>query len=213
VIETLLDLARPLFAGVAGYVTVLVLVSLDRGAFVGLVAPGDVVLAVAGVYAGRGELWLPGVMIAGAIAGWAGEGFSFFLGRRYGKQIVERLPFRRRLEAGLEKTERYFRERGRRAVLLGRYVAVVGTFLPFTAGMSGMPLRRFLLVAVPGIALWSVAVTTLGYVLRAQVETLDRILSRSGWVLLAVIAVGFLFHRLWRRHRERGDEAEESDGS
>ncbi|HVM34681.1 MAG TPA: DedA family protein [Actinomycetota bacterium] len=188
-IQNLLDWFGPFFSGEVGYLVIAVVVLLERGAFTGLVAPGDVVLALGGVFAGRGTLSLPLVALTGVVAGIAGETFSYWLGRRFGRRILRRFPFRERMERYLHRTEEYFREHGRRAVFVGRYISVVGTFLPFTAGMSKMPFGRFLVADVVGMAIWATGLTILGYFLSAQVYLVDKVLSRAAWGVLGVVVI------------------------
>jgi membrane protein DedA with SNARE-associated domain len=185
-VETILEWVRPVFSGGLGYLAMGMFVFLDRGAFIGLVAPGELILALGGVFAGRGELHFPAVVAIGFVAGIAGESASYWLGSRYGRSILKRVPFGERFEPYLERSESYFRAHGRRAVFIGRYISVVGTFLPFAAGMSRMPYRRFLVADIFSLMLWSVTVTGLGYFLTSNVDVIDRILSRFGWGLLAV---------------------------
>jgi membrane protein DedA with SNARE-associated domain len=190
-VETILEWMRPFFAGILGYAVIGTFVLLDRGAFVGLVAPGDLILALGGVFAGRGDLDVIPVVLVGIAAGLAGENASYWLGRHYGRSILGRIPFGDRLEPYFERSEHYFREHGRRAVFIGRYVSVVGTFLPFTAGLSRMSYRKFLAADVAAVALWATAVTALGYLLSARVDLIDKILSRFGWGLLVLVALYF----------------------
>ena len=186
-----MEWVHPLFAGALGYAVIATFVLLDRGAFVGLVVPGDLVLALGGVFAGRGDLDVFPVVLTGIAAGLAGENASYWLGRHYGRSILKRIPFANRLGPYLERSENFFGTRGRRAVFVGRYVSVVGTFLPFTAGLSRMPYRRFLVTDVVAVSMWAVAVISLGYFLSARVDLVDKILSRFGWALLVIVALYF----------------------
>jgi len=188
-VETILDWVHPLFAGMLGYALIATFVLLDRGAFVGLVVPGDLVLALGGVFAGRGDLDVFPVVLVGIGAGLAGENASYWLGRRYGRPLLKRIPSGDRLEPYLERSENYFRKHGRRAVFVGRYISVVGTFLPFTAGLSRMSYRRFLVADVAAVSMWAVAVISLGYFLSARVGLVDKVLSRVGWGLLVMVAL------------------------
>jgi membrane-associated protein len=204
-IESLLNWFGPFFSGELGYVVIGLVVLLERGAFTGLVAPGDVVLAIGGVFAGRGALSLPLVALTGVVAGITGETFSYWLGRRFGRRIVRRLPFRERMERYLYRTEEYFREHGRRAVFIGRYISVVGTFLPFTAGMSKMPFGRFLVADIAGMVIWAAGFTTLGYFLSAQVGLADKVLSRAAWGVLGLVVLAVGARAAWRRRSDIRD--------
>lgn len=198
-IENLLDWFGPLFSADLSYALIGAVVLLDRGAFIGLVAPGDLFLALGGVFAARGSLSLPLVIVTGFASGVVGESISYWLGRRFGIRVVRRLPFRERMEKNLERSEEYFRSHGRRAVFVARYVSVVGTFLPFVAGASKMPFVRFIVADVAAMIMWAAGVSALGYFLSAQVELVDRILSRFTWGLLALIVVVVAARTAWRR--------------
>jgi membrane-associated protein len=199
IVETIIDWVGPLYTGAPAYLLIGAVVFLDRAAFTGLVIPGDLVLALGGVFAGRGDISVVGVLAIGIAAGIAGECASYWLGRRYGMRVVRRLPFTDRLERKLNSARRYFHRRGRAAVLIGRYVSVVGTFLPFVAGMSKMPVKRFLAYDVLAITTWAVGMTLLGYFLNSQIQLIDQILSRFGWGLLILVAVALLGRWVFRR--------------
>ena len=188
-ITTILDWIGPLYSSGIGYLLLAGLLFLDRGAFTGVFLPGELFVALAGVFAARGELSLPIVIAVVAVAGIAGECFSFWLGHRYGARIIRRLPLANRFEKHLDKSRGFFKKHGGRAVFIGRYVTVVGTLLPFAAGMSSMSFLRFLAFDIVALSAWSAGLAFIGYELSAQIELVDKILSRFGWGLLIVVVV------------------------
>jgi membrane-associated protein len=198
-VEQLVKWVEPVFRGWPGYLLVAGGVFADRSAFLGLVVPGDLVLAIGGVYAGRGELSLTLVIVVGALAGLAGESAGFWLGRSYGLRLLRKIPILKRFEGRLQDAEAFFHRNGGKTVFIGRYVSVAGTFLPFTAGLSKMPYMRFLLFDVPSVAIWAVGVSLLGYFLNSQIDTVDKILSRFGWGLLALVVLFFGGRFVYRR--------------
>jgi membrane-associated protein len=189
VIETIIDLFGTMYSSPFVYVVVAGIIFLDRAAFTGIFIPGEVFVALGGIFAGRGELSLALVIVTAALAGIVGETVSYWLGRRYGVGIVRRLPLGNRFEKHLDDAHDYFRRHGGKTVFIARYVSVVGTFLPFVAGMSDMPLGRFLLFDAVALTLWAIAVTLLGYLLNSQIHLVDQILSQFGWGLLVLIAL------------------------
>lgn len=133
-IKTIVDVFGPLYSGAVGYLAIAGLTFLDRGAFTGVVLPGELFLALGGVYAGRGDLSVVVVMLVGALAGLLGETVSFWLGHRYGVRITRHLPLANRFEKHLDEAHDYFRRNGGKTIFIGRYVSVVGTFMPFAEG-------------------------------------------------------------------------------
>jgi membrane-associated protein len=199
-VTEIVDWVGPAFQGVLGYAIVGVVVLMERALFLSLFVPGDLVLALGGVYAGRGELELPAVMLIGAVAGLISESVGFWLGDRYGAGLIERLPLVRRSARKLPQVRRYFSRHGGRLVVIGRYATVAGTFVPFVAGTGRMPYGRFLLFDVPAVVVWAVGVSLVGYLLGRNLELVDQVVGSFGWVMLLVL-VAFLGFMWWRRRR------------
>jgi membrane-associated protein len=199
VVQTVVDWFGPLYSSELAYALVALIIFLDRGAFTGVVIPGDLFLALGGIYAGRGELVLPLVIAAGALAGIAGESVSYWLGRKYGVRIIRHLPLANRFEKHLDSARDYFDRHGGKTVFVGRYVSVAGTFMPFAAGMSEMPFARFLTFDTIAITIWAVAVSLLGYFLNSQIELADQILSQFGWAVLAAVVLFVGGRQVWKR--------------
>jgi membrane-associated protein len=200
-IGDLLDWIRPLF-GSFGYLIVSVGTFLESAALTGLLVPGDVILALGGVYAGQGELVLAGVIACGAVAGILGETVGYLLGRRYGEGLVRNLPLIRRFRRRIDEARRSIEGNAGKTIVVGRFLTGAAGAIPFIAGASRVPPRTFFLYAVPTILVWSTTLALIGFFVGYHVETIDRILSTIGWFGLAIVAVvvGVWF---WRRRRRR----------
>jgi undecaprenyl-diphosphatase len=203
-VNTIVDWFGPAYGGLLGYLIVGGVILLDRGAFTGIFIPGDLFLALGGIYAGRGQLEVAVVIAVASMAGIAGETISYWLGRRYGVRMIRHLPLANRLEKHLDAARDYFKRHGGKTVFVGRYVSVAGTFTPFAAGMSRMPFRRFIAFDVPAIVLWATGVTLLGYYLNSEIDLVDRILSRFGWGLLAAVVLLITGRLAWKRRDRIG---------
>ena len=201
-IEEIVEWAGPLFAS-AGYFIVFAAVALERSVFIGLVIPGDVILALGGIYAARGDLEIVPVIVIGIVAALIGESVGFWLGRRYGISLIKRLPLLNRLQDRVESARDYFKRHGGKTVFIGRYATAVGAFIPFTAGVADMTYPRFLLFDVPAVVIWATGIALLGYFLESQLDLVDTILSRFGWGVLALIVAFFVGRFLWKRWKER----------
>lgn len=178
----------------------LALVLLVGGESLGLLVPGETALLGAGVLAREGSLQLGLVLPLAAAAAIAGDNVGYLIGRRGGHLLlVARGPFRDRRARMLEGGERFFARRGRRAVFLGRWVAVARVTVPWLAGTSGMPWRVFLIWNVLGGATWVATATLAGYAFGAGAEA---VFASTGAVLLALVVTGAIF-AAWR-NRGRG---------
>lgn len=199
-VTELIEWVRPFFASF-GYVIVSVAMFFESAALTGIVVPGDVILALGGVYAGQGELAVTGVIACGAAFGLLGETAGYLLGRRYGDGLLRRFPIVGRFQRKIDEAERSIEQNAGKTIVVGRFVTGAAGLIPFVAGASKVPPRTFFAFTVPTIVVWATAVTLLGFFVGNHVGTIDRILSSIGWIGLAIVTavVGWW---LWR-HRGR----------
>jgi membrane-associated protein len=203
-IEKIVHWVEPVFLS-AGYLIIAGSVLMERSIFIGLIVPGDLILALGGVYASERKLNLALVIVIGIIAAICGESIGFWLGRRYGMRMIRRIPLVRRLGTQLEMSQDYFRRHGGKTVAIGRYATAAGAFIPFTAGAARMPYRRFLLFDVPAIVVWATAISVFGYAFGQNLAFVDKVLSRFGYGVLALFILLFGGHFAWKRYRVRRD--------
>jgi undecaprenyl-diphosphatase len=141
--------------------------------------------------------------LIGSIAAITGESIGYWLGHRYGRGLIKRLPGVRLLDKRFEDAERYFKKRGGLTVAVGRYATAAGAFVPFVAGMSKMPYQTFLAYDVPAIIVWATGITLVGYYFGRNLDTVERILSRFGYAALALLVVVIVGQLLWKRLRKK----------
>jgi membrane protein DedA with SNARE-associated domain len=209
-IREIVQWVGPLFA-TAGYAIVAVAVLAERSILVGLIVPGDVIIALGGVYAARGDLNVVVVMAIAFVAAVCGESIGFWLGRRFGMRLIRRLPFVNRLEHKLEDVQGYFERHGGKTVAIGRYATAAGAMIPFVAGMAGMRYRRFLLFDVPAVLVWAIGITLVGYVFGRNLDVVETILSRFGWGILGLLVAFVVGRIVWKRVRGGGSERDDDD--
>ena len=202
-VTQLIDWLRPFFESF-GYVIVSVAMFFESAAFTGILVPGDVILALGGVYAGDGELALAGVIACGATFGVLGATTGYVLGRRYGASLLRRAPFIHRFEDRLAQAQASIAANAGKTIVLGRFITGAAVFVPFVAGASGVRPRTFFVYAIPTMAVWTSALALLGFFVGNNIETIDRILSSVG---LAGVGLGLLLLGIWIwRQRRRAPE-------
>jgi membrane-associated protein len=209
-VERIVSEIEPIFLA-AGYFIIAGGVLMERSIFIGLIIPGDLILALGGVYSSQHKMNLVVVILIGCLAAIAGESIGFWLGRRFGIRVVRRLPYVGRwLAEMLEASEDFFRKHGGKTVALGRYATAAGAFIPFSAGAGRMKYARFLAFDVPAIIVWATGISIFGYVFGRNLAFVDRVLSRFGYAVLGLIVVFFLGRWLWKRWRDETGQANAS---
>jgi membrane-associated protein len=173
----------------------------ETALFLDLVVPGEVGLVVAGAAGERADVALPLIVGAAAAGAICGDSVSYALGRRYGLRLIRRWePVRRRLEPSVERARGHFADRGGRAVFFGRFVGALRAVVPFVAGMSAMPLRRFLAWNVAASVVWTSIVVSLGFFVGRHVhDDVDRV----SLLFSAVVIGGLVVSWFVRRRRAR----------
>jgi membrane protein DedA with SNARE-associated domain len=101
----------------------------------------------------------------------------------------------------LEHLENYFRSHGNKTVFVARFITGLRVFAAVLAGASGMRWRIFLAYNVAGAIVWSVVITTLGYLFGASLPLLIKWVGRSGTILLVIAIVVAVI--AWRIYRHR----------
>jgi len=121
---------------------------------IGTVVPGStLILAISALATTAGITpWaLLGAAVAGAIVG---DGFSFWLGHRYRRQILRGWPLNR-FPRVIERSAQLIRRFGAASVFLARFTAVVRAFVPLVAGIVRMSSRQFYLANILSALVWA----------------------------------------------------------
>ena len=139
----------------------------ECGLLVGFFLPGDSLLFITGLAVTTGlvrtPLWLTCLILV--LAAFLGNVAGYYLGRRVGPAIFDRPSSRVFKRENVERTRAFFDKYGTRAIVLGRFVPIVRTFITVMAGVGRMDGRRFLTFSAIGAVLWVVVVTLLGALL------------------------------------------------
>jgi len=189
-------LFRDLLAWVAAhpywaYVAVFGVALAESVAVVGLVVPGVMMLLGAGALISTGTLQFVPVClwaIAGAIAG---DGLSYWLGRRFQGRLRTVWPFTRHPES-LEAGVRFFESYGGKSIVFGRFVGPVRAVVPLVAGMMGMSPARFLVANVLSAIAWAPAYLFPGILLGASLELAAEAALRLVLAVLTLVAIVWL---------------------
>ena len=184
---------HPHWAGAIAFLTAMA----EAIALVGLLVPGTSILIGIGALVGLGHLPLWPILVWAALGAIAGDGFSYWLGRRYHQALRALWPFSRHPE-WLRQGEAYFREKGAMSIVLGRFFPVLRSVVPAVAGMLNMPPLRFYTVNILSALLWSPAHILPGALAGAALARLGDISARLVALLVALLLLTVLLDGLLR---------------
>ncbi len=185
------------YAGVAGLMAV-------ESACIPL--PSEIIMPFAGYLASTGRFSLVLAATAGAVGCNIGSTLAYAVGARGGRPLVERWGRFILLSPGdLDRAERFFHQFGGPAVLIGRLLPVVRTFIALPAGIARMPQLPFQLYTFVGSWPWCYALATIGYLLGARWDSdprLRTILHRFDFAIIGLLVLGLGWFA-WRHVRQR----------
>lgn len=201
------------YFGTWALVGLLIVVFIESGVLFP-VLPGDTLLFVAGMLAagtetapnvdpGQFTLWKLLVLIP--IAAILGGQVGYWIGRSIGTSMFES-DARFLKQRYLDEAHAFFERRGPFAIVLARFVPIVRTLAPITAGAARMGYGVFTLCNVIGAVVWGVGLVLLGYGL-GQVAIIQKLLEPI-FILIAVVSVLPIFFEWLKRRRAANNEGE-----
>ena len=207
-----------------------VLALYDSVGYVGLAAavaletivapiPSEVILPFAGFKASQsaldpsvvepltGAAWNVPLAILFATAGsMVGALFGYYIGAWGGRPLLDR--FGRYVGIGaadLDRADRWFDRYGNWAVFIGRMVPLVRTFVSYPAGISRMPLGRFVLFTALGSIPWNAALIVAGLIVGQNYRQIEAALKPYEYLIyVAVVLVVGYFVVPWILAKRRG---------
>ena len=158
--QYLLDTYGTAFFGIS-----LLIVFIECGLFFPIL-PGDSLLFAIGIFIAGGELDIPLLVAIPAlfVAAFAGNVVGYEIGRAIGAPLRHH-DGRIIRKKYLDQTHDFFEKHGAKALVIGRFVPIVRTFITLVAGVGQMNRRHFLLWSLVGAVLWATSLTLLGYFL------------------------------------------------
>jgi membrane-associated protein len=170
--------------------------------------PGDTLLFAVGLFIAGDQLHL-NIFVALAaffVAAFLGNVVGYEIGRKLGPPLYNH-DGRFLKRKHLDQTRDFFDRHGNKALVIGRFVPFVRTYITLVAGITEMDRRRFVLWSAIGAVAWVLVITLLGYFLGTALPWLaDKIdLVILGLLVLSVIPIAIE----WWRHRGR-DTARDS---
>ena len=154
------------------YVLLGALVFIETGILIAFFIPGDSILFAAGFVAATREDTNIVILVAIiVIAAFMGDQVGFVLGRKYGRNYLNRSEHQR-IQKMIKRSEDFYEKYGWTAVVLARFYPWIRTFMPPIAGLGKMNYYKFLSANLFGAVLWGAGITTLGFY-AASIPALD----------------------------------------
>jgi membrane protein DedA with SNARE-associated domain len=191
--EKIISLLVSLIAS-GGYASVIVLMAIQSAC---IPIPSEVVMPLAGYALAHSQMQLVLLATVASLASNLGSIPAYWVGAKGGRPMVERygswLLLSRR---DLDRVDHFFARYGSIAVLVGRMLPIIRTFIAFPAGVAKMNQARFHIYTFLGSWPWCYALAYAGMRLGAAWNTdtrFQQIFHRFHLAVEAVLVVGFVW--------------------
>jgi membrane-associated protein len=199
--------------GTAFFWVSLVIIFVECGLFFPFL-PGDTLLVAMGLFiAGEKISIVPGgpfvnllfALVTLTAAAFAGNVVGYEIGRKIGPPLYDH-DGRILKREYFKKTEVFFERHGRKALVIGRFVPFVRTYITVVAGATRMNRAKFMVWSAVGAVVWVVGIVSLGYFVGKRVPWLAENIDYAILGLLALSVIPLFVE--WFRHRSNDDDAE-----
>jgi membrane protein DedA with SNARE-associated domain len=192
------------FIATYGYAAIFLLMLAESAC---IPIPSELIMTFGGALAAGAvpgsKLNLAGVIIAGTAGNVVGSYVAWGVGRYGGQPALRRWGRRLRItDHDLDRATRWFDRYGPRAVLIGRLLPVVRTFISLPAGIAGMKPIRFGIYTTIGCIPWTAALAWAGYAVGANWHSIVNGFHGPTYIVAALVVIALAIG-VWRYVRRR----------
>ncbi len=136
--------------GRATYLILFILIFAEAGLIVLTFLPGDSLIFLSGTLASVRILNFYLILFIFCVAVIVGDTINYYIGKFFGKRILHKENPRFFKKEYVEKAHDFYERHGRLAIIMGRFIPVVRSFVSFVAGIGEMEFIRFISYAAIG---------------------------------------------------------------
>jgi membrane protein DedA with SNARE-associated domain len=170
--------------------------------------PSELIMPLAGFTVSQGRMNFGLAVLAGTVGTMAGTFAWYYLGKIMNYQRLEEWTVRYGKWIGvtvleIDRVNNWFNKHGNKAVFFGRMVPGIRTLISLPAGMNKMSIANFTLYSTMGTLIWTLALTTAGFLLGDNYAIIEKYLAPvSKLILFGLIGlVGYwLFRKFQKNH-------------
>lgn len=184
------------------YIGLFGLVFVETGLVVFPFLPGDSILFLSGSIAAMASHPLNHIIliILLSVAAIAGDTVNFEIGKRFGKHLTGPKWQRWIKPQYVTRAQNFFDRYGSSAIFFGRFMPLIRTFIPFTAGISKMKYRKFVIFNILGAIAWVNIAVLAGYFF----GNITIVKTHFELIMIAIIVISLIPAVLVSLHKKMG---------
>lgn len=178
-----------------GYLGVFLLIAIEN---IFPPIPSEVILVFGGFMTTYTNLNIPIMIVAATLGSLVGALVLYYIGKIFNKERLKRIVNGKigkvlRLKASdIEKADHWFDKKGNKTVFFCRFIPIVRSLISIPAGMSEMPMQKFLIYTILGSLIWNTVLIIIGSVVGDKWETIVGYLDNFSNVILIILVIIFV---------------------
>lgn len=178
-----------------GYIGVFLLIAIEN---IFPPIPSEVILVFGGFMTTYTSLNIPIMILAATLGSLLGAIVLYYIGKIFNKERLKRIvsgkigKVLRLKSSDIEKADKWFDTKGNKTVFFCRFIPIVRSLISIPAGMSEMPMQKFLLYTISGSLIWNTVLIIVGSIVGDKWETIVGYLDNFSNIILIILVIIFV---------------------
>ena len=172
--------------------------------------PSEVILLFSGFFSSYTSLSVFYMILASTLGSSLGAIILYYIGKIFNKERLKKIVNGRLgkilflKENDIDKADEWFDNKGNKSVFFCRFVPIVRSLISIPAGMSEMPMGKFIIYTICGSMIWNTVLICLGYRLGSNWEYVLTILDKYQMVVIVILVIifGYVIIKFYRKKRK-----------
>lgn len=178
-----------------GYIGVFLLITIEN---VFPPIPSEVILLFGGFMTTYTSMHVVGVIIASTLGSVLGAIILYYIGKILNKERLKKIitskpgKLLRLKPEDIDKADEWFDTKGNKTVFFCRFIPVIRSLISIPAGMSEMPMKKFLVYTTLGSLIWNAALTIAGSIVGENWTSILEIMDNYSHIIVVLLAIIFV---------------------
>ena len=178
-----------------GYIGIFLLIAIEN---IFPPIPSEVILLFGGFMTTSTDMNVIGVIIASTLGSLVGAIALYYIGKILNKERLKKIitskygKLLKLTPADIDKADNWFDTKGNKTVFFCRFIPLIRSLISIPAGMSEMPMKKFLIYTVAGSAIWNTALTIAGSIVGEKWEDILTIMDQYSHIIVIALAIIFI---------------------
>ena len=172
--------------------------------------PSEVILLFSGFFSTYTNLSVLYMIVASTLGSFLGAIILYYLGKIFNKERLKKIVNGRLgkilflKENDIDKADEWFDNKGNKSVFFCRFVPIVRSLISIPAGMSEMPMGKFIIYTICGSMIWNTVLICLGFRLGSNWEYVLTILDKYQMLVIVILVIifGYVIIKFYRKKRK-----------